>query len=155
MDETKHLGYLFTYRVKNCTISAFTVLVIHGLSRSHRLDKQISAETKLPLPKPYWPITTKSSYFYSDAFVLSPCLQNKVEDAFLDEIFWQIWVLFSIQVQNQVNKHKKHRPGSSGGWNFQPLGSKTRVKNPDHLLFKEELSRLSFMEVKIGQDSLK
>ena len=52
MDRTKHLGYLFTYRVKNCTISEFTVLVLHGLSMSHRLDKQISAETKLPLPKP-------------------------------------------------------------------------------------------------------
>ena len=87
MDETKHLGYLFTYRVKNCTISAFTVLVIHGLSRSHRLDKQISAETKLPLPKPYRPVTTDPSYFYSAAFEQSPCLQNEVEDEFFDETF--------------------------------------------------------------------
>ena len=87
MDETKHLGYLFTYRVKNCTVSAFTELDLHGLSMSHRLDKQISAETKLPLPKPYQPITANPSYFYSAAFVQSPCLQNEVEDEFLDETF--------------------------------------------------------------------
>ena len=48
--ETKHLGYLFPYRVKYCTISLLTVLVLHGLSRSHRQYKQISAESKLPLP---------------------------------------------------------------------------------------------------------
>ena len=35
-----------------------------------------------------------------------------------------------------MNKHKKHRPGSSGGWNFQPLGRETRIKNPDQLLSK-------------------
>ena len=87
MDETNHLGYLFTYRVKNCTISAFTVLVLHGLSMSHRLDKQISAETKLPLPKPYKPVTTDPSYFYSAAFVQSPSMQNEAEDEFLDETF--------------------------------------------------------------------
>ena len=51
-NETKHLGYLFTYRVKHCTISAFTVLDLHGLSMSHRLHKQISAEFKLPFPNP-------------------------------------------------------------------------------------------------------
>ena len=48
--ETRHLGYLVTYRVKYCTISLFTVLVLYGLSRSHRLYMQISAEFKLPLP---------------------------------------------------------------------------------------------------------
>ena len=26
------------------------------------------------------------------------------------------------------NKHKKHRPGSSGGWSFQPMGSETKLK---------------------------
>ena len=87
MDETKHLGYLFTYRVKNCTISAFTVLYLHGLSMSHRLDKQISTETKLPLPKPYQPVTNDPFYFYSAAFEQSPCLQNEVEDEFLHKIF--------------------------------------------------------------------
>ena len=35
-----------------------------------------------------------------------------------------------------MNEHKKHRPGSSGGWSFQPLGSETRLKNPDQLLSK-------------------
>ena len=128
------LGLLIHLKGKNCTISAITALVLHWLSRSHRLHKQISAETKLPLPKPYRPVTTNPSYFYSAAFEQSPCLQNEVEDELLHEIFWYIWVLFSIQVQYQVNKHKKHRPGSSGGWNFQPLGSKTRVKNLDQLL---------------------
>ena len=77
MNETKHLGYLLTYRVKNCTISAFTVLDLHGLSMSHRLDKQISTETKLPLPKPYQPVTNDPFYFYSAAFEQSPCLQNE------------------------------------------------------------------------------
>ena len=43
--------------------------------------------------------------------------------------------LFSIQVQYKVNKHKKQqRPGSSRGWNFEPLGSECRLKNPDQLL---------------------
>ena len=28
-----------------------------------------------------------------------------------------------------MKKHKKHQPGSSGGWSFQPLGSETRLKN--------------------------
>ena len=87
MDETKHFDYLFTNRVKNCTISALIALVLHGLSRSHRLHKQISAEAELPLSKPYQPITTNPSYFYSAAFEQSPCLQNEVEDDFLDEIF--------------------------------------------------------------------
>ena len=87
MEETTHLGYLFTYRVKNCTISALIALVLHGLSRSHRLHKQISAEAKLPLSKPYQPVTTNPSYFYSAAFEQSPCLPNEVKDEFLDEIF--------------------------------------------------------------------
>ena len=87
MDETKHLGYLFTYRVKKCNILALTALVLHGLSRRHRLHNQISAEVKLPLSKPYQPITTNPSYFYSAAFEQSPCLQNEVEGEFLDEIF--------------------------------------------------------------------
>ena len=82
------LGLLIHLKGKNCTISAITALVLHGLSRSHRLHKQISAETKLPLPKPYRPVTTNPSYFYSAAFEQSPCLQNEVEDEFLDEIFW-------------------------------------------------------------------
>ena len=47
---TKHLGYLFTYRVKCCTLSAFTVLGLHGWYRSHKLHKQINAESKFPLP---------------------------------------------------------------------------------------------------------
>ena len=38
--------------LKHCTISAFTLLVLHGLSRSHRLHKQINAESKLPFPNP-------------------------------------------------------------------------------------------------------
>ena len=88
------------------------------LSMIHSLDKQLSSETKLPLPKPNWPVTTDPSYFYSAAFEQSPCLQNEVEDELLHEIFWYMWVLFSIQVQYQVNKHKKPRPGPSGGWNF-------------------------------------
>ena len=75
---------LFIYREKSVT---FTTLVLHGLSRSHRLHKHISAETKLPLPKPYRPMTTNPSYFYSAASVQLPCLQNEVENKFLDKIF--------------------------------------------------------------------
>ena len=36
--------YLFTYRIKHCVISVFNVLVLYGLSRSHKLHKQMSAE---------------------------------------------------------------------------------------------------------------
>ena len=48
--ETKHLRYLFICRVHHCTISAFTMLDLYSLSRGHTLHKQISAESKLPLP---------------------------------------------------------------------------------------------------------
>ena len=48
-NQTKHLGYLSTYRVEYCTISAFIVRGLHGLYRSQKLHKQISAEFKLPL----------------------------------------------------------------------------------------------------------
>ena len=57
-----------------------------------------------------------------------------VEDDFLDELCWYIWVSFSIQVQYEAEKHKKPWPGCPGGWNFQPLGSQTKLKNPDQLL---------------------
>ena len=46
----------------------------------------------------------------------------------------KIWVLFSIQIQYEVNKHKLHRPGYSGGLNFQPLGSDTSLINHDQHL---------------------
>ena len=43
--------------------------------------------SKYPFPKPYRPVSTDPSYFYSAAFEQSPCLQYEVEDEFLDEIF--------------------------------------------------------------------
>ena len=49
-NETVHLGYLFTCRVQHWTISAFTVLDLFGLSRSHRLQKHISVESMIPFP---------------------------------------------------------------------------------------------------------
>ena len=53
----------------------------------HRLLKQISAETKLQLPNPYLPVNPNHSYVYLSTFKQSPCLQNEVEDKFLDEMF--------------------------------------------------------------------
>ena len=49
--------HLVTYRVDHCTNAAFIVLGLYGLSRSHRLYKQISAESKIPLPNPPPPLT--------------------------------------------------------------------------------------------------
>ena len=99
LNQTKHFCYLFTCMVEFCTISTFIVVVLHELSRSHRLHKHTSAEFKLQLPNTWTPLTVKSSYLCSAAFEQSLCLPNEVKDKFLDENFWWIWALFSIQVQ--------------------------------------------------------
>ena len=52
-NKMKHLCYVFTYRVKHWIISAFNVTGLSGLSRWHRLHKQITTVTKLPLLTQY------------------------------------------------------------------------------------------------------
>ena len=50
-----------------------------------------------------------------------------------------ICVSFSIQVQYEAEKHKKPLPGCPGGWNFQPLGSQTKVKKPGQRSYKDNI----------------
>ena len=70
LKERNHLGYLLISRVKqHCTISAFTVLDLYDLSRSHMLYKQIRAESQAPTPL----MTPNPSYFYSATFDQPPC----------------------------------------------------------------------------------
>ena len=76
-NKTNYLCYLFPYNVKHCNISVFTVIVLYGLSRSQRLHKHISDESKFSLPYPEWSVTQNLSYFF---------LPNQVENEYLHEI---------------------------------------------------------------------
>ena len=75
-------------QTKRITFAIYSLTVgLHDLSRSYRLNKHVSAESKLQLPKPSPPLTAKSSYLFSAALEKSLCMPNKVEDKLLDEIF--------------------------------------------------------------------
>ena len=63
-----------------------------------------------------------------------------------------------LQVQYKANKHKKHRPAWPGGWNYQLLSSKNKLKNPDQLLWHrtslDEPDTIYFLISSIKEQSL-
>ena len=89
------------------------------------------AELKFLHPKPKQPLTL----LISTQLLLNshhPC-QMRLRRNSLKKYFLK-YSFCSLFQSKKIDRHKKDRSVSSGGWSFQSLDSKTRLKNLDQLL---------------------